>query len=536
MSEKRDELEKSDVLHRDLTNDLPPEVLATEIAHEVENNKFSPWTPSMFQLYAVLFVAYCCGCLNGYDGSLMGGLNGMKSYQRTFDMKSDGSATGIVFMIYNVGSIAAAPTVPFTTDRFGRRAGMFTGALIIIIGTCVQATAKAMPQFMGGRFLLGFGVSYCCIAAPTYVSELAHPKWRGTLTGLYNCMWPVGAIIAGWATYGSAYIKGNNGWRVPVWIQLVTSGIVAIFAFFLPESPRWLIANDKHDEAAAILAKYHGEGSIDHPIVQLQMKEMMAQISTEASDKRWWDYRELWNSHSNKRRLICVLGMAIMGQASGNSLSSYYLVAMMNTAGIKDEKLVLALNATNSVLGLLGSVIGARLTDRVGRRPLLIYSILFCSVIFAVITGTSKMAVDDPSNKNAANTTIAFVFLFGVVFSLGWTAQQSMYIAETLTTSTRAKGTALGNWASSCISLVLAYSSGPAFEKIGYYFYLVFVFWDLLEAAFIFFFFPETKDRTLEELNEVFDAPNPVKKSLEPRTAETVRATMNQNEAKAIDV
>lgn len=253
---------------------------------------------------------------------------------------------------------------------------------------------------------------------------------------------------------------------------------------------------------------------------------MMAQISTEASDKRWWDYRELWADRSSRRRLICVLGMAIMGQASGNSLSSYYLVAMMKTAGIEDEKKVLALNATNSVIGFLGSIVGARLTDRVGRRPLLIYSIIACSAIFAVIFGTSKMAVEDPTNTNAANTTIAFIFLFGVVFSLGWTAQQSMYIAETLTTSTRAKGTALGNFASSAISLVLAYSSGPAFEKIGYYFYLVFVFWDLIEATFIYFFFPETKDRTLEELSEVFEAPNPVKKSLEPRSAATVMATM----------
>ncbi|GKU10440.1 unnamed protein product [Fusarium langsethiae] len=540
MSEKKEggslEYEKPDILHEDLPVELAPAILANEIANEVENHKFSPWTKSMFHLYAVLFVAYCCGCLNGYDGSLMGGLNGMKSYQRTFNMKSSGSDTGIVFMIYNVGSVAAAPTVPFTTDLIGRRAGMFTGAVIIIIGTCIQATAKSMPQFMGGRFLLGFGVSYCCIAAPTYVSELAHPKWRGTLTGFYNCMWPVGAIIAGWVVYGSAYIEGDDGWRVPVWIQLVTSGIVAICVFFLPESPRWLIANDKHDQAAAILVKFHGEGSVDHPIVQLQMKEMMAQISTEASDKRWWDYRELWGSHNDRRRLICVIGMAIMGQASGNSLSSYYLVTMMNTAGITDEKKVLALNATNNVLGLLGSLIGARLTDKAGRRPLLLYSIVACSAIFAVITGTSKMAVDDKSNINAANTTIAFVFLFGVVFSLGWTAQQSMYIAETLRTSTRAKGTALGNFASSCISLVLAYSSGPAFEKIGYYFYLVFVFWDLLEAIFIFFFFPETKDRTLEELNEVFEAPNPVTKSLEPRSEETVRATMKQVGEKVVDV
>ncbi|TQN70319.1 Lactose permease [Colletotrichum shisoi] len=522
--------EKRDLYHNDVTEDAPPDVVAAvaahEIAHEVEDGNYSPWTKSMWHLYGVLFVAYCCGALNGYDGSLMGSLNGMKSYQRTFNMKTSGSSTGIVFMMYNVGSICAIAFTGPVNDLLGRRWGMFTGAVLIIVGTCVQATSNIVPQFLGGRFLLGFGVSFCCVSAPTYVSELAHPKWRGTLTGLYNCMWPVGAFIAGFVAYGSSFIPGDGGWRVPVWCQLATSGIVVIFVFFLPESPRWLVANDRHEEAAKILTALHGENDPDHPIVQLQMKEMLAQISSEASDKRWWDYRELWNTRSARRRLICVLGMAIMGQASGNSLSSYYLVTMMNTAGITEEKKVLALNAVNSILGLFGSIIGARLTDRIGRRPLLIYSILFCSVTFAVMTGTSKMAVDDKTNTNAANATIAFVFLFGVVFSLGWTAQQSMYIAETLSTSTRAKGTAVGNFASSAISLVLAYSSGPAFEKIGYYFYLVFVFWDILEAVFIYFLFPETNHRTLEELEEVFSAPNPVKKSLEPRNASTVLETM----------
>lgn len=145
---------------------------------------------------------------------------------------------------------------------------------------------------------------------------------------------------------------------------------------------------------------------------------------------------------------------------------------------------------------------------------------------FAVITGTSKMATDDESNSAAANTTVAFIFLFGIVFSFGWTPLQSMYIAESLPTATRAKGTAVGNFASSVASTIIQYSSGPAFEKIGYYFYLVFVFWDLFEAVFMYFFFPETKDRTLEELSEVFEAKNPVKKSLEKRSADTVLHTM----------
>lgn len=211
---------------------------------------------------------------------------------------------------------------------------------------------------------------------------------------------------------------------------------------------------------------------------------------------------------------------------SADSLSSYYMAAMLDTAGIKEQHKVLALNGINPVLCLFGAVLGARMTDVVGRRPLLLYTTIFCSICFAIITGTSKLATDDPSQTAAANTTVAFIFIFGIVFSFGWTPLQSMYIAETLPTSTRAKGTALGNLASAASSSVLQYSSGPAFEKIGYYFYLVFVFWDLIEVAFMYFFFPETKDRTLEELCEVFEAPNPVKKSLEKRSAQTVLNTI----------
>ena len=204
---------------------------------------------------------------------------------------------------------------------------------------------------------------------------------------------------------------------------------------------------------------------------------------------------------------------------------------MLTNAGITSEKIILMLNGINPALSFLGALLCARLTDKVGRRPLLIYTTIFASICFAIITGTSKMAINDPSNKAAANTTVAFIFIFGIVFSFGWTPLQSMYIAETLPTSTRAKGTAVGNFSSSVASTVLAYSSGPAFQKIGYYFYLVFVFWDLVEVAVIYFYFPETKERTLEELAEVFEAPNPVKKSLEPRSASTVINTLGLDAA-----
>ncbi|KAI8180139.1 Lactose permease [Colletotrichum sp. SAR 10_75] len=496
---------------------------AVQIAHETQEGQYSPWTKSMFRLYGILIIAYLGGALNGYDGSLMGGLNGMKS--ETVDQ-----STGIIFAMYNIGSVAAVFFTGPTNDYLGRRWGMFIGSLIVIIGTCIQAPTKTAGQFLAGRFVLGFGVSFVCVSAPTYVSEMAHPAWRGTITGVYNCTWYVGSIIASWTVYGCSYIEHDGGWRIPIWIQMVTSGIICVGVFFIPESPRWLMANDKHEQAAKILATYHGEGSMDHPIVQLQLKEMAQQIRTDASDKKWWDYSELWNTHSARRRLICVLGMAVFGQVSGNSLSSYYMTALLENAGIDDEKKVLALNAINPILCFGAALAGARMTDVVGRRPLLIYSIIFCSFCFAIITGTSKLATEDASNEAAANTTIAFIYIFGIVFSFGWTPLQSMYIAETLNTATRAKGTAVGNFASAVGSTIIQYASGPAFLNIKYYFYIVFIFWDLFEAVFIYFFFPETKDRTLEELEEVFSAPNPVKKSLEKRSAQTVLNTMNVDE------
>jgi sugar porter (SP) family MFS transporter len=329
--------------------------------------------------------------------------------------------------MYNIGSIPAVFVTGPVNDYFGRRVGMFTGAVIIIIGTCIQAPSVNHSMFLAGRFILGFGVSFCCVSAPCYVSEMAHPHWRGTMTGIYNCLWYIGSIVASWVVYGSALQTSNpNSWRIPIWCQLISSCIVAVGVWFIPESPRWLMAQDRIEDATAVLARYHGEGDASHPMVQLELKEMIQQIGTDDSDKRWWDYSELVNTHSARRRLICVLGMACFGQLSGNSVTSYYLPEMLQNAGITSEKTQLMLNGIYPVICFFGAILGARLTDKIGRRPLLLYSIVFCSICFAIITGTSKLATKDKLNTSAANATIAVIYLFGIVFSFGWTPLQSM--------------------------------------------------------------------------------------------------------------
>ncbi len=125
-------------------------------------------------------------------------------------------------------------------------------------------------------------------------------------------------------TYGTAFLPSENSFRLPLWLQMVGSCIVGLGIFFCPETPRWLIAHDRRDEAEKVLAELHGEGDRSNPYVRLQIAEMDNRISQEGSDKRWWDYRDLFNTHAARRRMICVIGMAWFGQYSGNALVSYY--------------------------------------------------------------------------------------------------------------------------------------------------------------------------------------------------------------------
>ena len=114
----------------------------------------------------------------------MGGLNAMIPYQKSFGLNGAGSSTGLIFVIYNIGQIGAFPFCGFHADGYGRRVCIFVGCFIVLIGTAVQASAHHKPQFMGGRFILGFGAALASAAGPAYIVELAHPAYRGVMAGM----------------------------------------------------------------------------------------------------------------------------------------------------------------------------------------------------------------------------------------------------------------------------------------------------------------------------------------------------------------
>lgn len=133
--------------------------------------------------------------MSGYDGTLMSSMNAMPTFHDFFHVGMQGSSTGLLFAIYTVGQLIGSLFAAPAADRLGRRFGMLSGSVFIIIGTIIEATAKNIGQFMGGRFLIGFGVAIAGTAGPIYVVEISPPSLRGLFGGLYQSVgFYVGAL------------------------------------------------------------------------------------------------------------------------------------------------------------------------------------------------------------------------------------------------------------------------------------------------------------------------------------------------------
>ncbi|KAK5045087.1 hypothetical protein LTR84_010235 [Exophiala bonariae] len=449
------------------------------------------FTRNTLQLYYMMLVSMMLAWANGYDGSLMSGINAMPQYQKYFGASMTGGSTGIVFAIYPIGFLVGSP---------------FTGPVGDLHG------------FMAGRFLCGFGIAVGQGSGVTYAAEIAHPAWRSAFTSMYNTFYFVGAMIVAWVTYGTLAIKSDYAWRVPVYLQAVAPALVLISAPFLAESPRWLLAHGRQDDAQAMLAKYHGDGNSTSPLVGLEMREMVAGISLEGTDKVWWDYRALFNSHEARWRIAMVIGMAFIGQWAGNASVTYFAPVMLKQAGVKSSReQILYVAILNTLSYPCAAFAAIFIAGRFGRRTIFITaSLLFC-LEFIIITAMtaiySKPQYLRHANISASKTIVAFIFLFRLTYSLTFTPLHPVYPIECLSFETRAKGAGFYAIMDSVSTFFNTYVTPIGLGRAGWKFYFLYIIWNALIPIVIYLFAVETHGRTLEELTDIFRAPNPRKAS-----------------------
>jgi len=369
--------------------------------------------------------------------------------------------------------------------------------------------------FIAGRFLTGLGSSCAGASAKSYLGELAPPQHRGLFLGFLNSFYYIGQMAAtGMMVATGKWSNSEYSWRLPLYIQTVPAGLNVIFVFLCPESPRWLYSVGRADSARAILARLHSStGDINSPIINLEMDEIAERVEIDGADKRFWDFRPLFRSAADRYRTGMVTLIGSFGQLSGNGLITYFLPELIKRAGITNQTRVLTLNFVNSVTSYVGALTGSAIVDRIGRRKLLLISTTAITVILAIVSAL----LSEFGSTTRSNAGISFVFLFMVVFSFGWTPMQALYGTEVLSYQARAKGLAFQNVVTQASSCINTFALPIALQKLGWKVYLIFLFWDAFEVCIIYFFLVETRGLSLEQIEDVFKQPNPVKYSIEHR-------------------
>lgn len=461
--------------------------------------------PHLLKLNIYLLSAVFAIITYGYDSSLMGNLQNLPMWESYFHnplgtMLSTMS-NGVCF-----GAIAAIPFVGFIGDYLGRRPTNIIGCSLVIIGSIIQAAAQNFGMFLAARLILGFGVCFSCAAAGPLLTETAFPSQRPALTSLLQASFPIGSFLAAIFTYGPAVTGMRDhdwSWRLPSLLQAIFPAIELILAIFCPESPRWLVAHGKSEKAFDILTKYHGGGDRDSPLVKFEMAEITAAIDSErvSSQYGWGTW---FKSKANMHRLFICCAVPSMMQLCGSSLVSYYFPIVLENIGYTLSIERMKINIGLTVYGLVWSVVAALYSGKLRRKILFNAGFLLMCLMFIIWIILAALSEQQSfKNKAMGRANIAIIYFFYGFYHMT-SPIANTYVMEVAPFVSRNQASTLYQFFTNGWILYNNYVNNLGMDLISWRYYIVYCVWLVVQAAIVFFIFPETYGMGLEEIAQIF--------------------------------
>lgn len=227
--------------------------------------------------------------LFGYDLGVIAGVLAAPNFLEVTG-NPDANYTGFIASSMLLGAFAATVPAALFADRFSRRSAILVCAIVFILGGALQTGARNRGFMLAGRWFAGMGIGGLGLVAPLYQSEIAHPSRRGSLTTLVQLFLGLGALLASFVVYGCT--KNHPGtvleWRLPLALQIVPAIPLATLIFVLPESPRWLVAAGRDEEALKSLARLHAHGDIDDVFVRAELLEIQQAVAEQQHKEVGW--------------------------------------------------------------------------------------------------------------------------------------------------------------------------------------------------------------------------------------------------------
>jgi len=423
----------------------------------------------------------------------------------------------------SAGSFAGSLVAGYLSDRLGRRKAIQIGAVIWIVGSIVQATTTSVAQLVIGRIINGVCVGITSSQVPVYLAEVSPKHIRGRIVGLQQWAITWGIMIMFYVSYGCSKLDGPKSFRLAWGLQMVPAILLFFGLSICPESPRWLYYKGEIEQARIILAHVHANGDMDARVVRAELCEMQeaAEIRVRSSSISLFDLFRPAILRTTITGVFC----QIWQQLTGMNVMMYYIVYVFDMAGKTGDNNLIA-SSIQYVINVVMTVPGLYLIDHIGRRPMfLIGSTLMMILLFTVAGLLSShghfVPAGLPDNTNvrwvvsgsASTGVIVCTYLFVASFASTWGPAGWIYVSEIFPVEYRARGNGLCGSANWIFNFALAYFVPPAFHNILWKTYILFAVFCFAMTVHVFFFFPETRNKSLEDISVLFSGKVPAWKS-----------------------
>ncbi|KAJ0418719.1 hypothetical protein BJY00DRAFT_324703 [Aspergillus carlsbadensis] len=475
-------------------------------------------------LYLGLTLAWA-GCFYGFDTGNIGGILTLPSFENAFGLTDipqteldnrKGTIAAMVAAGGSAGSLLAAPT----SDYLGRKWSVFLWGLVFMLGAALQMVPN-YSVFLAGRFIGGLGVGASSMLSPQFLAENSPRSIRGSMTATYNLMIVTSLMLAFWVNYAVSLWSrpgiehDNSQWQTAMSIQLIPGGLLVLMIPWIPETPRYLINHGKAEQGLKNLCRLRKLPE-DHPYIQLEFREICAQVQTEQETFKGHNYwvvlKDIFGNKSNLQRFVLAVLLFLFHKLTGTDSLNYYAPQIFQLIGVQGDNLPLLTTGVYGAVKVAATIFYVGyLVDRVGRRlPLLIGATIQATAmlylaLYLRFAGTDTAEV----GGTPAGGIVGIVWIY--LYAFGWSFGHSVacYIVAAEIFPTRIRSLCMGfcfftNW---IVNYGITRATPNMITTMGYGVFLLYALLTYLGVVFIYFCLPELKGRSIESMDDLFQRP-----------------------------
>ncbi|GAB4824966.1 Probable polyol transporter 4 [Ancistrocladus abbreviatus] len=446
---------------------------------------------------ACAFFASLNSVLLGYDVGVMSGAIIFIQEDLKITEVQEEVLVGCLSIVSLFGSLAGGRA----SDALGRKWTMALAAVVFQAGAIIMTLAPSFQILMLGRLLAGVGIGFGVMIAPVYIAEISPAITRGSLTSFPEIFINLGILLGYVSNYVFSSLPAHISWRIMLGVGVLPSVFIGFALLIIPESPRWLVMQNRLDEARSVLLK-----TIES---EIEVEERLAEIQLAAgsTDARKDEQKAIWHellrpSPTVSRMLAVGIGIQCFQQITGIDALVYYSPELFKAAGIKDKNKLLGATVAVGLTKTAFILVAILLIDKVGRKPLLYTSTLGMTVCLFSLGVVLSFLGNGP-----AGIALSVLLVCGDVafFSIGIGPVCWVLTSEIFPLKLRAQAVALGfvgNRVCSGLVAMSFLSVASAITMAGAFFTFSAI--SVVAVVFVYILVPETKGKTLEQIESLF--------------------------------